>query len=124
MATTPILIAEDEPPIAEVVAELVADLGYTPLVASDGRHALELARAQRPVLLVTDLMMPHMSGAELISALRAGGDSAIPTILMTAAGSQAARTAGADAVVPKPFDLDDMEAAMKRLLEQRAQHGP
>src|SRR5579875_3614881 len=66
-----ILIAEDEPPIADLVAEVVADLGCTPLLAGDGRRALELARERRPALLITDLMMPYVSGAQLIAALRA-----------------------------------------------------
>ena len=112
-----ILIAEDEPPIAALVAEVVRDVGATPLLASDGRQALALAQAQRPALLVTDLMMPHLSGAELIAALQAEGPRPIPAILMTAAGVLAARGAGADAVLPKPFDLDALEALLRRFLE-------
>ena len=115
-----VLIAEDEPPIAEIVAEVVADLGCTPLVAPDGRRALALAREQHPALLVTDLMMPYLSGAELIAALRAdaaaAGTPAVPVILMTAAGPRAARAVGADAVLPKPFRLDDLEDLVRLLL--------
>ena len=57
-----VLIAEDEEPIAEVVATVVEDAGYTPRLAAHGREALELARAEQPALLITDLMMPHLSG--------------------------------------------------------------
>lgn len=117
MAEILILIAEDEPPIAALVAEVVADLGGTPLLASDGRQALALAREHHPTLLVTDLMMPHLSGAELIAELQSAGPRPIPTILMTAAGLQAARAAGADAVLPKPFDLDALEALLRRFLD-------
>ena len=70
MAPGLVLIAEDEEPIAEVVATVVEDAGYTPLLAAHGREALELARAKQPALLITDLMMPYLSGAELIAALR------------------------------------------------------
>jgi CheY-like chemotaxis protein len=116
MAEILILIAEDEPPIAALVAEVVTDLGATPLVARDGRQALALAREQHPAVLVTDLMMPHLNGAELIAALQGEGPRPIPTILMTAAGLQAARVAGADAILPKPFDLDALEALLRRFL--------
>jgi len=116
-----VLIAEDEEPIAEVVATVVEDAGYTPLLAAHGREALELARAKQPALLITDLMMPHLSGAELIAALRsdaaASGRAPLPVILMTAAGPAQARAAGADAVLRKPFELLELDALLRRFLE-------
>jgi len=122
--TVLVLIAEDEEPIAEVVSMVVEDLGYTPVVAVHGRQALELARAEWPALLITDLMMPHMSGAELIAALRADAEThgrrAIPVILMTAASLAAARAAGADAVLRKPFDLGELEELLQRFLDGHA----
>jgi CheY-like chemotaxis protein len=119
-----VLIAEDEEPIAEVVATVVEDAGYRPLLAAHGREALELARAQQPALLITDLMMPHLSGAELIAALRsdaaASGRAPLPVILMTAAGPAQARAAGADAVLRKPFELLELYALIRRFLEAPA----
>ena len=119
-----VLIAEDEEPIAEVVATVVEDAGYRPLLAAHGREALELARAQQPALLITDLMMPHLSGAELIAALRsdaaASGRAPLPVILMTAAGPAQARAAGADAVLRKPFELLELDALLRRFLEAPA----
>jgi CheY-like chemotaxis protein len=116
-----VLIAEDEEPIAEVVATVVEDAGYTPRLAAHGRRALELARAEQPALLITDLMMPHLSGAELIAALRsdavASGRNPVPVILMTAAGPAQARAAGADAVLRKPFELRELDALLRRFLE-------
>jgi CheY-like chemotaxis protein len=115
-----ILVVDDERPIANVLAGLVADLGYTPMVASHGRHALELARERAPSLVLTDLMMPYVGGADLAAELRAdaeaNGRQAPPIILITAAGAAAAETVGADAVLRKPFELDDVEAWVKRLL--------
>jgi len=115
-----VLIAEDEEPIAEVVATVVEDAGYATVVATHGQQALELAREQHPALLITDLMMPYLSGAELIAALRteaeARGEVAIPIILMTAASLSLARAAGADAVLRKPFDLTQLEALLERFL--------
>ena len=121
--STIILVVDDERPIAIVLAGLVADLGYTPMVASHGRHALELARERPPSLVLTDLMMPYLGGAGLAAELRAdaeaNGRPAPPIILITAAGAAAAETVQADAVLRKPFELDDVEAWVKRLLGPR-----
>ena len=66
-----VLIVDDESPIAEIVAAIVEDAGYTQIVAAHGREALEIARAERPEFLITDLMMPQLTGADLIATLRA-----------------------------------------------------
>ncbi len=116
-----VLIAEDEEPIAEALAMLVEDCGYTPLVATNGRQALELARARRPALVITDMMMPYLDGVQLIAALREDaerdGHSPPTTILLSAAGLKRMKTAGADAILPKPFDLDTLEALLRRFLD-------
>jgi len=120
MTLAVVLIAEDERSIASLVAEVVAQAGYTPLVATNGRQALALAREQWPALVITDLMMPYLDGAALTTALRAEaatrGDAAPPIVLMTAAGPQYARAAGADAVLRKPFNLAELEALLLRFL--------
>lgn len=118
--TVIVLIAEDEKPIAEFVSSIVEDMGYVPVVARHGRQALELAHAQSPALLITDLMMPYMSGADLIATLReeaaSRGQTAVPIILMTAASAVHALAAGADAVLYKPFDLTELENLVEQLL--------
>jgi DNA-binding response OmpR family regulator len=112
-----VLIAEDEEPIAQALAYLVEDAGYSPVIAAHGKAALEIALAQRPDLIITDLMMPQMSGKEFISALRAALDSATPPIiLMTAAGRRYTDAAGANALLSKPFDLSEVEALLERYL--------
>jgi DNA-binding response OmpR family regulator len=117
-----ILIAEDEEPIAEALTFIVEDAGYTPLVARHGKEALELARATRPALVITDLMMPHMDGTALIAALREearlNGHGPLRIILMTAAGVRKADEAGADVVVHKPFNLADVDALIRRMMEE------
>ncbi len=117
-----VLIAEDEEPIAEAIAFLVQDNGYIPLVANNGRRALELARSRHPALVITDLMMPYLDGDELISALHAdaASDNHAPphTILLSAAGLRRMKNAGADAILPKPFELDDLEKLLLRFLGQ------
>lgn len=108
-----VLIAEDEEPIANAIALIVEDAGFSPLVAVHGKQALELARQHRPALVITDLMMPHLDGAELIAALRSDaaldGHSPAPVILMTAAGMKRTYDTDADAVLRKPFALDELE---------------
>ncbi len=115
-----VLVVEDEAPIADAIAFVVEDAGYTPMVATHARDALTQARERWPALVITDLMMPQMSGAELIAALRAEAAAtarpAPPVILVTAAGHRYAMEAGADAVLRKPFDLDDLELLVHRYL--------
>jgi DNA-binding response OmpR family regulator len=116
-----VLIAEDEEPIAQALAYLVEDAGYMPVVAVHGKAALEMALAQRPDLIITDLMMPQMSGKDFISALRAALDTATPPIiLMTAAGRRYTDAAGANALLSKPFDLSDVETLLERYLGEPA----
>lgn len=115
-----VLIVDDDKPIADFVAAVVAQAGYTPLVATRGEQALELARAQWPALLITDLMLPFMNGDALIAALRAAaaatGHAAPPVVLMTAASPRHAQAAGAEEILRKPFDLAELEALLGRFL--------
>ena len=115
-----VLIAEDEEPLAETVAFIVQRAGYYPLVALNGRQALDIARQKRPALVITDLMLLYLDGTELIAALRADararGEEASPIVLMTAANPALARAAGADALLRKPFHLADLEELLVRFL--------
>ncbi len=117
-----ILIADDEEPIVEMLATFVADLGYTPLVAQNGQEALDLARQHEPALIITDLMMPIMGGADLILALRreaaAQGRASPPIVLLTAGSRRAVSELPVEAVLLKPFDLSQLEWVIRRLLEQ------
>lgn len=118
-AKRPVLIVEDERSIALVVSEVVAEAGHLPIVARHGREGLSLARDHWPVLLITDLMLPHLDGTALIAALRAEATAERimpPVILMTAVGHRYAGAAGADVVLHKPFDLAELEALLHRFL--------
>jgi CheY-like chemotaxis protein len=115
-----VLIVEDEEPIASVLAMIVEDAGYRQLTAMHGKEALGLALAQHPALVLTDLMMPYLDGAELIVALHKALDDTKqktpPIVLMTAAGILQAQSAGADALLRKPFNVDEVEALLQRYL--------
>ena len=116
-----ILIVDDEEAIAEMLEAFVTDLGYRALVARNGRQALMQARERWPALVLTDLMMPVLSGAELIEALQAeaaGRGRASPSIVLLTAGSaRAVSHLHVDAILFKPFDLGKLEQVLHRLLE-------
>jgi DNA-binding response OmpR family regulator len=115
-----VLIVDDEEPVVELLGYVVADAGYTPLTALNGRQAMEVAREHWPSVLITDLMMPYLSGADLIAALKEEADKSgrprVPAVLITGAGYAAALSAGADAVLAKPFELGDLDVLLRRIL--------
>jgi CheY-like chemotaxis protein len=115
-----VLIVDDEAPIAEALAYMVEDAGYTALTAFRGRAGLDLARTHYPALIITDMMMPQLDGAGLIAALRADAEAdhrpMPPIIAMTAGGLRHAEAAGADAVMQKPFSVEEVESLLRRFL--------
>jgi len=115
-----VLIVEDEGAIARVLAAFVEDLGYVAIVAPHGAAALETARVRWPALVLTDNMMPLMNGSRLITELRAEAASSgrvmPPTILMTAANPRLGDGVVPDVLLPKPFDLVQVEALLERFL--------
>ncbi len=102
-----VLVVDDEAYIVEFLCLLLEEEGYRVLRASDGRQAWDLARQARPDLVISDVMMPGMSGLQLLDRLRNSTDlAATPVILMSAV----LRTLESKGVpfVPKPFDIDQM----------------
>src|SRR5919197_5107636 len=110
-----VLVADDEPAVLEVLTEVVEDLGHQVLRAHDGREALHIAKQQHPQLVVTDHMMPRLSGLELCRALKSDDDlRSVPVILLSAALPLEANEASA--FLAKPFELDEFESLVKRTL--------
>lgn len=115
-----VLIAEDDEPIALALAMIIEDEGYHVLHANDGQEALDMARRYHPALIITDLMMPRMSGAQLIAAIRSSGTfgaSAPRIVIMSAAASSYTENTGADALLRKPFDIREVEKILRRFLD-------
>ncbi len=113
-----ILLVEDDAGIRESVAECLAAEGYHVVVAAHGEEALGMLRASghRPDLVVLDLVMPVMNGAQFLAALR--DDVALrdlPVVLMTAAmPSGGMSIPEASGYLPKPFELDELLDAVGR----------
>lgn len=112
-----VLVVDDEPAVLEVLEEVLGDLGHEVLRAYDGLEALAVARARHPDLVVTDHMMPRLSGADLCKALRDDPElEAIPAIMLSAA-----LTSGvphAQAFLSKPFELTEFENVVERVLRE------
>lgn len=92
--------------------------GHEVIAAVDGQQALELHAAKAPAILVLDAMMPRLSGVEVLKRLRDDGDD-VPVVIVSAhrdtAELQEAVRSGAGAVLRKPFDWDELLAAIDRL---------
>lgn len=113
-----VLVADDEPAVLDALSGVVEDLGHEVLQARDGREALELIRRRRPQLVITDHMMPHVSGIELCRQLKSDGElRTIPVILLSGATDHG--TPNADAFIAKPFELADFEKLIGRMLGER-----
>jgi two-component system alkaline phosphatase synthesis response regulator PhoP len=115
-----ILVADDEPCITSIVSRKLRNAGFEVRVAVDGQEAFDMAMAERPDFLVTDLQMPLMSGLELVARLTAELDEPVPALLLTAKGYEL-ENENLDAlpicmVMTKPFSprelLDNVREAL------------
>jgi DNA-binding response OmpR family regulator len=116
-----VLIADDEPNIVISLEFLLKREGFEVSVARDGEAALAAIRAERPDLVVLDVMMPKLDGYAVLQAVRADPEVAVTRILMlTAKGREAEQkkglALGADAYMPKPFSTHELIANVRRLL--------
>ena len=115
-----LLIVEDEPSIAEVVALYLGRAGYSVEVVGDGQEALHSLARQLPDLVVLDLMLPRVDGLEITRWLRERGDT--PIIMLTARREERDRIAGlemgADDYVVKPFSPQELVSRVRAVLRR------
>ncbi len=120
-----IVYAEDNPDMRTYVRDLLK-LSYNTFLAVDGQDGLEKVKKYRPDLLLTDHMMPFLSGRDLLREVRRNPElRSIPVVFLTARAGSEARVesldAGADDYVTKPFDESELLARIRNLLQARAQ---
>lgn len=118
-----LLIVEDNADVRAYVAEQLRGQCRM-LEASDGKTALDIARAELPDLILSDLMMPVMDGAALTRLLKSDEHTShIPVILLTAKAGQPERLkgleTGAEAYLTKPFDADELRLVVSKTIAQR-----
>jgi CheY-like chemotaxis protein len=114
-----ILVVDDEQGIVEVLVAVLGDAGHRALGATNGKDALAKLEASMPELVLLDLEMPVMDGAHTLKALRSDARYAgLPVIMMSGIPESMVkrRCPGADAVLRKPFALDELLATIERLL--------
>lgn len=115
-----ILIAEDEPHIVESLSFILNRSGFQVDAVGDGEQALEKIRADRPDVVILDVMLPSLNGFEVMKTVRADAAvKATPIIILTAKGQsrdrQTAMEIGADAFVTKPFSNQEIIDKVREL---------
>jgi two-component system, OmpR family, alkaline phosphatase synthesis response regulator PhoP len=118
-----ILVVDDEQPLTALIARYLEREGYRPLVAHDGREALDIARGESPDLVVLDLMLPEIDGLEVCRQLRQFSDAYV--LMLTARAEEIDRvvglSVGADDYVTKPFSPRELVARIRAMLRRPRQ---
>ncbi|AGP61809.1 two-component system response regulator TcrX [Mycobacterium intracellulare] len=116
-----VLVVDDEPVLAEMVSMALRYEGWNISTAGDGESAIAAARNQRPDVVVLDVMLPDMSGLDVLHKLR-GEIPQLPVLLLTAKDAVEDRiaglTAGGDDYVTKPFSIEEVVLRLRALLRR------
>ena len=117
-----VLVIEDDAAIGDLVGELLSDEGAVVVRAEDARSGLGLANDGRPDLILLDHRLPDATGASVLHALRqVDATRGIPVVMMSGSAQQLSSLVPApDALVAKPFDLDDLLHVVGRLVPSAA----
>jgi two-component system alkaline phosphatase synthesis response regulator PhoP len=120
-----VLVADDDPLILRLVDNTLSAQGYSVLLAADGREALDLARQERPQIVILDAMMPGCDGLSVLQSLKQRSAFRKTRVMMlTARTSEGhvlnALRLGADDYVTKPFTAVDLVARVRRLARAMA----
>jgi two-component system, OmpR family, phosphate regulon response regulator OmpR len=120
-AVTRLLVVDDEPNIRELLAQTFRLVGFDVRCAATGAEALNAATADRPDLVVLDVMLPDLDGLETCRRIRSISD--VPVLMLTAKGEETDRIVGleigADDYLPKPFNPRELLARLRAILRRR-----
>lgn len=120
------LVVDDDPPIADLVATVARYEGWEAVTANSGREALRLAGEFPPDIVVLDLMLPDIDGFGVLDGLRAAG-TMVPVVFLTARDTVADRVAGltrgGDDYLVKPFAVEELMARLRTVLRRSAGPG-
>ena len=124
MADAKVLLVDDDPVILKLLQVNFEMEGYTVLTANDGVEGLEKARAERPDVVILDIMMPRMDGLEVTRELKGDDSTKEMPILLLSAKAQASdiqlgREVGADDYLTKPFDPLELLERVSEILKSR-----
>lgn len=122
-----ILVVDDDRDIAQVIKVTLESKAFEVEVAYDGKQALASAKKRKPDAIVLDLMMPKMSGIQVLNALKAeAGTRDIPVIMLTAATKYSEKPdtywkekVGVDDYVSKPFEPMELLSRVENLIKQK-----
>lgn len=129
MAEERILIVDDDEDILLIVQTILANAGYSVLVARNGREGVDMALELRPDLVLLDVMMPELSGWEVCTTLKNAPESRhIPIAMMTVKSEIrdliTGMQVGADDYIRKPFTRKKLLATVRHLLDERGESAP
>lgn len=115
-----ILVVEDDKGISDFVISELQHEGFNTILAETGRQGLELFEAEKPDLILLDVMLPELNGLEVLRRVRA--NSSVPIILETARGETVDKitglNAGADDYISKPFEIEELLARINALFRR------
>ena len=122
-----VLVVDDDPTVSDVVRRYLERAGFAVALAEDGHAALRAYEAQRPDLVVLDLMLPGLDGLEVARRLRARADE-VPIVMLTALGEESDRVLGlqlgADDYVTKPFSPRELVLRVQSVLRRAGRRAP
>ena len=116
-----VLICDDEPSLRELI-RISLNGPYRIVEANDGEESLELARRERPDVVILDMMMPRLSGLEVLTSLRQEQELADTRVIVLTAQPEAREDAlreGADVVMVKPFEPEQITVAVEEVLADK-----
>ena len=111
-----VVVVEDDPAILDLLADELRENGFQPLVLRRGGQVVKIVKDEKPAAVILDLALPDRDGTHILRDLKADWDAKkIPVIIISAYTGRLDHTAreNAEAVFPKPFDLEELMACVR-----------